>query len=111
MKTIWYDRAVLRTLNFYEKWILPDNDMYGWPKENRRISLREAKLKEFRIRRALMNPYDKTRLLETSSDEERNQLEKVAKDLNFVNCTDFTISFDRHKGLYGDRVRDFPNEY
>lgn len=85
--------------------------MYGWPENNHRISLREAKLKEFRVRKTLMNPYDKMRLLENSSDEEKEKLEKLAKNVNFENCANFTLSHDRHFGLYGNRVKDFPNEY
>lgn len=31
--------------------------------------------------------------------------------MNFLNCADFTVSIDRHKGLYGNRVRNFPEVY
>ena len=31
--------------------------------------------------------------------------------MSFGNCEQFTISYDRHKGLYGYRVRNFPAEY
>jgi N-acetylglutamate synthase-like GNAT family acetyltransferase len=32
------------------------------------MSIRDAKLKEFRIRKALLNPYEKEKLLENASD-------------------------------------------
>jgi hypothetical protein len=111
MRTRLYDRAVLKTLFFYETWVLPDNDTYGWPKDQHRLSLREAKLKEFRERKALLNPYDKEKLLEAAGEEQKPRLEKLSRSVNFQNCEQFTISYDRHKGLYGYRVRDFPAEY
>lgn len=106
-----YNRAVQKTLDFYEKWVLPDNETYGFPAENRRMSIREAKLKEFRKRKALLNPYEKNKLLENATDEEKSQLEKLAGTVNFKNCEHFTLSIDRHKDLYGNRVRNFPDEY
>jgi hypothetical protein len=62
---------------------LPDNDTYGWPKDQRRISLKEAKLKEFRARKALLNPYEKTKLLENADEEEKAKLEKLSGKVNF----------------------------
>jgi hypothetical protein len=41
------------TLRFYERWILPQDTMNGVP----RVSLREIKLREFRDRKKLLNPY------------------------------------------------------
>lgn len=75
------------------------------------MSLKEAKLKEYRERKALLNPYDKEKLFEAAGEEEKPRLEKLSKTVNFQNCEQFTISYDRHKGLYGFRVRDFPEQY
>ena len=50
-KTKLYDKAVLKTLNVYEKWFLP-------PNKNRK-SLIDIKKDEFRDRKKLLNPYQK----------------------------------------------------
>lgn len=53
-----YDRAVCSTLNFYEKWVLPDMSTSGFA-SSRRKSLKETKLMEFRERKALLHPLEK----------------------------------------------------
>jgi hypothetical protein len=55
LKSRSYDLAVDYTLRFYERWILPQPWHHSTAKD--RISLRELKLKEFRERRKLLNPY------------------------------------------------------
>ena len=69
-----YDRAVLKTLGLYEKWILPENDMYGFPSNRKLISLREAKLREFKERKNLLHPYEGPKLLENADEEEKQRL-------------------------------------
>ena len=61
-----YDAAVAKTLHFYEGWILPCPKMDGFQKQTR-ISLREAKLREFREKKKLLNPYERDMLLESST--------------------------------------------
>ena len=43
-----YDKAVAVTLNFYEKYVLPQDQTQ---------SLRQLKLQEFRDRKKMLNPY------------------------------------------------------
>ena len=82
--------------------------MCGLPADKKRISLREAKLKEFRERKILLHPYEKTKLLENADNEEKSRLELLANKVDFKNCVDFALTYDRHKNMYGERIRDFP---
>ena len=50
-----YNTSVNCTLYLYERWILPQTNIDG----GKRISLREIKLREFRDRKKLLNPYQK----------------------------------------------------
>lgn len=66
-----YDKAVARTLVWYETWVLP-------PHSNR-MTLRELKLQEFRERKQLLNPITSQALIEAATDEEKFRLEKLQK--------------------------------
>ena len=90
-----YDRAVNATLHLYESWILPCPVTYGF-QSTKLISLREAKLIEFRERKKLLNPYERPMLLESASQEERIRLEKVAKRTSFENMYTSKLTYDRH---------------
>ena len=105
-----YDAAVARTLNFYESWVLPCPKEGGFLKQ-KRISLREAKLREFREKKQLLNPYEKISMLESASQEERLRLEEVSKRTNFYSIRNFKLSYNRHKDAYGYRVQNFPDSY
>lgn len=48
IKDYLYDKAVEKTLKYYERWVLPKGQL---------TSLRDIKLKEFNDRRKLLNPY------------------------------------------------------
>lgn len=50
-----YEFSVEQTLKVYEKWILPRTNLDG----GKRISLKEIKLREFRDRKKMLNPYQK----------------------------------------------------
>ena len=39
------------------------------------------------------------------------RLEGVARRTNFYSIRNFKLTYDRHKGAYGMRVRDFPETY
>ena len=52
-----YDKAVDFTLRFYERYVLPRGEW--WAEADKRVSLRELKVREFRDRRKLLNPYQK----------------------------------------------------
>ena len=39
------------------------------------------------------------------------RLEAVAKRTNFYSIRNFNLTYDRHKGAYDFRVRDFPDSY
>ena len=49
--------AVDYTLKFYERWVLPQP--WHLPAAKERVSLKELKLREFRERKKLLNPYQK----------------------------------------------------
>ncbi len=53
-----YDASVAQTLKLYERYVLPQEWWHGM-NESKRISLRELKVKEFRDRKKLLNPYQK----------------------------------------------------
>ena len=53
-----YDASVAGALWFYERWVLPQ----GWWAVQR-VGIRELKLREFRERRALLNPYKREQLI------------------------------------------------
>ena len=50
-----------KTLIFYERWILPQP--WQHPSGKDRVSIKELKLREFRERRKLLNPYQKEQLI------------------------------------------------
>ena len=50
-----YEYSVQQTLKVYENWVLPRTNLDGV----KRVSLREVKLREFRDRKKLLNPYQK----------------------------------------------------
>ena len=56
-----YDYAVDKTLIIYERWILPQP--WHHPSGKDRVSIKELKLREFRERRKLLNPYQKEQLI------------------------------------------------
>ena len=105
-----YDAAVAKTLLFYESWILPCPKMDGFQKQTR-ISLREAKLREFREKKKLLNPYERDMLLDSSTQDERLRLEDLTKRTNFQSIMTDKLRYDRHKGAYDFRVHDFPDSY
>ena len=105
-----YDRAVARTLAIYENWILPDPAEHGFARTTR-ISLREAKLREFREKKKLLHPYEREQLLDSASQEERLRLTAVDKRTNFASTKDFKVTYNRHKDAYDFRVSNFPKEY
>lgn len=98
-----YDKAVSRTLVWYESWVLP--------KHSSRMSLRDLKLQEFRERKQLLNPITSQSLIEAATDEEKFRLEKLQKMTSFSTLQDFPITSDRHAGLYGYRTQNFKNSY
>ena len=53
-----YNKAIGFTIRYYEKWILPDIEKSGFSGPSL-PSLRELKLREFRERKKLLNPYEK----------------------------------------------------
>jgi hypothetical protein len=77
-----YDAAVGKTLAFYETWVIPCPKQGGFEREYR-ISLHEAKLREFREKKQLLNPYERTLLLDGASQEERLRLDEVDKRTSF----------------------------
>ena len=62
----YYDKAVLRALYVYEGWILPDMKNGGFTSTSRQ-SLYQTKLKEFRERKKLLNPYSREQMIEGAS--------------------------------------------
>ena len=105
-----YDTAVARTLQLYENWILPCPKTGGFQAQTR-VSLREAKLREFREKKSLLNPYERDALIGSSSQEERLRLEDLTKRTNFHNAQNFKVTYNRHEGAYGLRVRDFADSH
>ena len=61
-----YDRSVFRVLNFYESWILPDMKTGGF-NATYRPTLKQIKLKEFRERKKLLNPYSREQMVDGAS--------------------------------------------
>jgi hypothetical protein len=53
-----YDKSVDLTLHFYERWVLPQEWWHGMG-PSKRPSIKELKLREFRDRKKLLNPYTK----------------------------------------------------
>ena len=58
IKSKLYDLSVDKTLKFYERWVLPQEWWHGHS-ETTRVSIKELKLREFRDRKKLLNPYQK----------------------------------------------------
>ena len=85
MRGALYRRAVNSTLRFYESWILPDMKTGGWVAKSR-LSLKEAKLAEFRLKKKLLNPYERDLLLDSANQEERLALEDRLKRTTFQNA-------------------------
>lgn len=54
----------------------------------------------------LLNPYKKE--LAISQNEDLKQLEKK---VTLESMKTFTVSYDRHKGKYSYREKDFPDSY
>ena len=109
-KDLLYDKAVSRTLALYETWVLPCPISHGF-QNSKIITLREAKLIEFRERKKLLNPYERPLLIDGASQEEKIRLEDLAKRTNFESMYTNKLSYDRHKNAYTHRVKDFPESY
>lgn len=73
------------------------------------MPLKELKLREFRDRKKLLNPYQKEQLLATSSNSD--ELLKLAEKVSVKTMYSFNITYDRHKERYGYRTSNFPSEY
>ena len=56
-----YEKSVNLTLRVYENWILPPGV---------KTSLKDTKLKEFRDRRKLLNPYQRDQIITSSINSE-----------------------------------------
>ena len=66
---LWIDKQKqddLRVLNFYEGWILPDMKTGGF-NATYRPTLKQMKLKEFRERKKLLNPYSREQMVDGAS--------------------------------------------
>lgn len=110
-----YQTAVLKTLKFYEHYMLPRETVcedgltpYGKPP---RQGLLELKKQEFTDRKRLLNPYQKE-LMEAEGNSRVKHLEGLGSA--FVNAhtmTSFTHTYNRHQGLYEFRSQDFPASY
>ena len=61
-----------------------------------RISLHEAKLREFREKKKLLNPYERQSLLESSNQDERLRLEDLSKRTNFYSIKNDKLTYNRH---------------
>ncbi len=59
----------------------------------------------------MLNPYERTALLDGASQEERLRLDVVDRRTNFYSIRNFKVSYDRHKDAYGKRVTNFPTSY
>lgn len=59
----------------------------------------------------LLNPYERQSLIESSNQEEKLRLEDLAKRTNFYSIRNDKLTYNRHQGLYGFRVRNFPESY
>jgi hypothetical protein len=57
-----YDGSVDLTLRFYERYMLPQGWWHGMGPEGR-VSIKELKIREFRDRKKLLNPYQKEQLI------------------------------------------------
>lgn len=55
LKSRLYNLSVDYTLKFYERYVLPQPSKWAAAKD--RVGLREIKLREFRDRKKLLNPY------------------------------------------------------
>lgn len=62
-----YDKSVDMTLRFYERYMLPQGWWHGMSPEGR-VGIKELKLREFRDRKKLLNPYQKEQLLAQSTN-------------------------------------------
>jgi len=103
-----YDKSVDLTLRFYERWVLPQSWWNNYGPEQR-VSLKELKLREFRDRKALLNPYKRDQLI--SSAVNSVEMQKLAEKTSVATMYNFSISYDRHKDRYVYRTHDFPSEY
>lgn len=62
-----YDKSVDYTLHFYERYFLPQAWWNGMGPD-KRLSIKELKLREFRDRKTLLNPYQKEQLISASQN-------------------------------------------
>ena len=76
---------------------------------DKRTSIKELKLREFRDRKKLLNPYTRDQLMQSSANPE--ELQKVADKVSVKTMYTFNISYDRHVGQYGYRTHGFPDRY
>ena len=101
-QTKLYKGAINLTLRFYESWILPSSVVrqdFGKGLE----SLHTIKLKEFRERKALLNPYTQQKMLEEGSttEEENTRLQKLVKINKAIDMKTFKMTYNRHEKRYG----------
>ncbi len=68
-----YDKTVYRTLTLYENWILPDMANGGFLNTSR-MTLKQAKLREFREKKKLLNPYERDMIISAANQEEQIRL-------------------------------------
>ena len=101
-----YDKSVSAALMFYERWVLPQS---WWSGSDQRVSIRELKLREFRERKALLNPYKREQLISSSVNSE--QLQKLSEKVSVSTMYTFKITYDRHKDRFTYREKNFPAEY
>ena len=73
------------------------------------MSLKELKLREFRDRKALLNPYKRDQLISSAANSV--EMQKLAEKTSVATMYNFSISYDRHKDRYVYRTQDFPAEY
>ena len=94
-----YQRAVGKTLHFYETYMLPQGI--------KRKSLLELKRQEFDDRKRLLNPYQK----ELMTREKPDKVKALEKKADIETMKTFELSYDRHANMYGYRQRNFPESY
>ena len=71
--------------------------------------MKELKLREFRDRKKLLNPYTKEQLL--SASQNPDQLQALSEKVSVQTMYTFAVTYDRHKNKYGYRTSNFPSAY
>lgn len=110
-----YQSAVHKTLWFYESYLLPrekvcENGLtpYGKPP---RQPLFELKKQEFTDRKRMLNPYQKEMMVSEGNSKVKHLESLGTAYVNAQTLGSFTMTYNRHEGLYGFRTQDFPASY